>query len=98
MPHFPRNFLLTTAATLTALCFSGGVRGATNDPAALKFFETRVRPLLADQCFKCHGEKKRKANLRLDNLHDILQGGDGGPSVVPGDAAGSLLMKAVLYE
>src|SRR5438552_2420763 len=98
MLHVPRNILFSIAVVIAAVGLSGQARGATKDPAALKFFETEVRPLLADQCFKCHGQKKQKAGLRLDNLHYILQGGDGGPAVVPGDAAASLLMKAVSYD
>ncbi len=68
------------------------------DPATLKFFEAKIRPLLSDQCFKCHGEKKQKANLRLDSLQSILQGGDGGAAVTPGDAKNSLMTKAISYE
>ena len=83
---------------LLAVRFSGVVMAGNIDPASLKFFETKIRPLLSDQCFKCHGEKKQKANLRLDSLQNILQGGDAGAAVIPGDAPGSLLMKAISYE
>jgi len=31
-------------------------------------FESQVRPVLAEHCFKCHGEKKQKGKLRLDTL------------------------------
>ena len=102
MPHrHPYSFssiALSAAFALAAVSVPGTVHAAGDDAAALKFFETKIRPLLSDQCFKCHGESKQKAALRLDNLHYILQGGDGGPAVVPGDPAQSLLMKAVSYE
>ncbi|MFZ4764682.1 MAG: PSD1 and planctomycete cytochrome C domain-containing protein [Roseimicrobium sp.] len=68
------------------------------DAGALKFFETKIRPLLTEHCYECHGAKKQKANLRLDNLPYILQGGDGGPAVVPGDVEHSHLILAVSYE
>ena len=29
-------------------------------------FETQVRPILATQCVKCHGEHKQEGGLRLD--------------------------------
>ncbi len=90
--------ILSAALALAAVCIPAPGHAADAGPAALKFFENKIRPLLADQCFKCHGEKKQKAELRLDNLHYILEGGDGGPAVVPGDAAQSLLLKAVNYE
>ena len=31
-----------------------------------RFFEARVRPMLAEHCFTCHGPKKQKGDLRLD--------------------------------
>ena len=31
-------------------------------------FETQVKPILEKRCFKCHGEKKQKGDLRLDLL------------------------------
>ena len=64
---------------------------------AIQFFETRIRPLLAENCFKCHGPEKQKGKLRLDSLAAILMGGDEGPAIVVGDPGKSLLIKAVNY-
>ncbi len=69
--------------------------GASKDE--LKFFETHIRPLLAENCFECHGEDKQKAGLRLDHIDFITAGGDTGPAVVRGDAEASLLIEAVRY-
>lgn len=62
-----------------------------------QFFESKVRPLLADNCFECHGAKKQKGGLRLDSRPAILKGGDSGPAIVPGEPAESLLIDAVTY-
>ena len=51
---------------------------------AVEFFEKKVRPVLAEQCYSCHGPKKQSASLRLDRKADLLKGGDNGPVVVPG--------------
>jgi hypothetical protein len=67
-------------------------------PAALQFFEMKVRPILADHCFECHGEKKQKRGLRLDSLSDMLEGGDTGPAIVPGHPEKSLLVKAINHD
>jgi hypothetical protein len=67
-------------------------------PALLDFFETEIRPLLSDRCFKCHGNQKPKANLRLTSRAGILQGGDTGPAAVPGKPDQSLLIQAVRHE
>jgi hypothetical protein len=62
-----------------------------------EFFAARVRPLLEARCFKCHGGEKAKGGLRLDSREALLKGGDQGPAVAPGDAAKSLLLRAVSY-
>ncbi|MEA2632555.1 MAG: hypothetical protein QOE66_2774, partial [Chloroflexota bacterium] len=67
-------------------------------PEALKFFETNVRPILAESCFKCHGPTKQKGGLRLDSREALLRGGETGPVVVPGSRDESLLIEAIHYD
>ena len=64
----------------------------------LVFFENEIRPLLVKRCYECHGDKKQKAGLRLDHITTILAGGDGGPALVPGKPAESMLIKAISYK
>ena len=71
---------------------------AETDPEAIKFFEMKVRPILAENCFKCHGASKQKGGLRLDSRPAVLQGGENGPAVVPGNRDDSLLVDAIHYE
>ncbi len=50
-------------------------------------YNREVRPILADNCFSCHGpdDKQRKATLRLDTRDGLLgQLRDGGHAVVAG--------------
>jgi hypothetical protein len=63
-----------------------------------RFFEQSVRPLLAENCYSCHSDKKQKGGLRLDSLEAILKGGESGPAVVPGKPDESLLVEAINYE
>ncbi len=63
--------------------------------AQLEFFEKEVRPVLADHCYKCHGEKKQKSGLRLDSREFVLKGGEVGPVVVPGKPEASRLILAI---
>jgi hypothetical protein len=67
-------------------------------PEQTQFFESKVRPLLATRCFKCHGPKKQQSELRLDSRAALLQGGESGPAVEPGNPQESLLIRAVRYE
>src|SRR5262245_44012552 len=63
-------------------------RGAADTPRASEdFFNTQVRPILAQHCFKCHGpdDKARKAKLRLDRRDDALKPTRSGKrAIVPG--------------
>ncbi len=64
---------------------------------AADFFERRVRPVLHNNCVKCHGPEKQKGGLRVDSREALLHGGDTGPALVPGNAESSLLIKAVRH-
>lgn len=63
----------------------------------VEFFEKRIRPLLAEHCLKCHGEKA-KGGLRLDSRAAALKGGESGAALVAGKPGESLVMRAVRYE
>jgi len=65
------------------------------DAAAIEFFEKRIRPVLVENCYECHGAGKKRSGLALDNVATILQGGERGPAIVPGNAAKSLLIQAI---
>ncbi len=64
------------------------------------FFEKRVRPILANNCYPCHGPHaaEGQAGLRLDSLEGMLRGGRSGPAIVPGQADRSLLIHAVNHD
>ena len=76
------------------------VTAAGEDPAGSDFFETKVRPVLAEHCYACHSAqaKKLKGGLLLDSLEGMRKGGETGPAVVPGKPDESLLIQAVRYD
>ena len=71
---------------------------AVVSPEQVEFFEREVRPVLADQCYSCHGAEKQKAELRLDSRDAVLKGGDGGAVVVLGKPEESSLIKSIRHE
>lgn len=58
------------------------------------FFEMRVRPVLAKNCYACH-TASQMGGLQLDTREHVLKGGNDGPAIVPGDPDHSLLIQAV---
>ena len=68
------------------------VAGAPTDEA---FFESKVRPVLAGTCVKCHGPGKASGGLRLDSRAALIRGGKSGRVVDLDDPSESLLLQAV---
>ena len=68
---------------------------AAEDPT--EFFEMKVRPILAQNCYVCH-TAARLGGLQLDSRENILKGGNRGPAVVPGKPEESLLIHATSYS
>ncbi len=66
----------------------------------LDFFEQKVRPLLANNCYSCHSveQGKSKGGLTLDTRDASLKGGDTGKGIVPGDPSKSLIYVAMTYK
>jgi len=77
---------------------SSAVPVATN-VAGIEFFESKIRPLLVDNCYKCHSHQSEKVRggFMLDTRDGLRQGGDSGPAIVPGHPEKSLLIRAVSY-
>src|SRR5260370_8590115 len=69
------------------------------DPTSVEFFESKIRPVLAEHCYRCHSTtaKKLKGKLLLDSREGILKGGESGPVVVPGKPEKSRLIQAIHY-
>lgn len=92
------------ALTLLLLTYFVNV-ALSNDPRSDKFdfFETKIRPLLSNNCFACHSQKaktkgKLKAGLYLDSYKGLINGGDSGSIISPGKPDQSRIVEAVLYK
>ena len=58
-------------------------------------FQEDIFPILEQRCLTCHGESQRQAGLDLRTREGMLQGGDNGPVLVPGDAGESRLYRRI---
>ena len=80
------------AGALLSLFLCTPLKAQPQDPA--EFFEMRVRPVLAQQCFVCHSASAM-GGLEMKSREALLKGGDSGPCVVLGHPEQSLLIQAV---
>jgi len=89
LPIFFAALLLPSLCTLAAELSS----------SQTQFFENKIRPILVNNCYKCHSQQAEKVRggLLLDSREGVLKGGDTGPAIVPGDPENSLLIKAIRY-
>ncbi|HEV7401749.1 MAG TPA: PSD1 and planctomycete cytochrome C domain-containing protein [Chthoniobacteraceae bacterium] len=80
--------------------FLAAISAAAEPAGSPDFFEKRIRPVLSEQCYKCHSStaEKLKGGLRLDSRDAMLKGGDTGPAIAPGDLEKSLLIEAVRWR
>ncbi len=100
MRRFFKSFhRLAGAFSSGLMILASNAPAAPADAGGVEFFESRVRPLLAEKCYSCHSARsgKLKGGLRLDWAGGTLRGGDTGPALVPGDPEKSLLVKAIRH-
>jgi hypothetical protein len=96
MTPFQKSRLVKMSTLLSpAVLFALVIFTARSLPAQQVDFSKEVLPVLKSNCFKCHGEKKAKAKLRLHTLADALKGGKNGGAIAPGKSAESLLIKRI---
>jgi len=91
-----RSLFLSLAA-LSPAAFGAVTTEPTREQA--EFFESKIRPILAENCYKCHSVEKGKAkgDLTLDTRAGTLKGGENGKVIVPGDPEKSPMIVAVNY-
>jgi hypothetical protein len=90
---------LSVAVPVGLAGFSVACADDAQDAAGHAFFEAKIRPVLVQQCYKCHSAsgKKSEGSLLLDSRDGIRKGGDRGPAVVPGKPKESLLLTALTH-
>ncbi len=91
------NPIFLSALALASIAAAPGEVDRHFDAGSVAYFEKNVRQLLVNNCNTCHSATTNsKGGLRVDDLNGLLQGGNRGPAVVPGDPENSILIQAVL--
>jgi hypothetical protein len=72
----------------------------TNADENILFFETNIRPILAEKCYSCHSStlNEPKGGLSLDHKEAWMKGGDSGQVIIPKNADDSLLLQALNHS
>lgn len=90
------SLLLGGAFAVACTAFSAGPEAGFSADQ-ITFFEKSVRPILAENCYKCHQGHAAKNGLHLDSREGVVRGSDYKKIVVPGDPENSVLIKAVRH-
>lgn len=87
--------LLTTALAVGADPIQAGA--VKLPPAAIGTmdFARDIEPIFAKNCVSCHGPRKHRGGVRLDDAGAAMKGGNSGPIIVAGDAVKSRLLIVV---
>ena len=98
MNKFLRSFyssLRISIYTLLPICLLTQNLIAEN---GIALWKKEIKPLLEENCWKCHGADKVRAELVLTTREGVLKGGEVGPAVDLENPAASLMMKMVSYK
>ena len=87
---------VTAAAVGLASCLP--VVAADEAPTTAAFYTQKVRPILMENCGKCHFNMNHKGGLAMDTKASMMKGGRDGVVIVPGDPASSVLLKLVKHQ
>ncbi|MEO0480096.1 MAG: c-type cytochrome domain-containing protein [Planctomycetota bacterium] len=90
---------------LSTLCVLGLGSTLHAQEAEAVDFETEILPILEENCWDCHRApyrtdsgrlRKPRGGLRIDGASFLLEGGNDGPAVVPGNARQSPLFQRIV--
>ncbi len=83
---------ITVACLLTSFEAPGAAPPEQPVPGKVDF-KTQIEPIFASRCYECHGAKKQKGKLRLDDR--TLAFNPKKKYIVPGDASASLMVELI---
>lgn len=101
-PTFGRSWRIRLGIFIwvLALCLAAASDSAAADGQQPVSFNRDIRPILADNCFHCHGPDpgSRKAKLRLDREDGFFAAREDGPTVVKNDPEKSPLYQRIMSD
>jgi mono/diheme cytochrome c family protein len=107
LPRTPRRATARLLAlSLTALALAGTALlwqprpvSAQTDPAASpEFYTTKVEPIFAANCNRCHAGMNHRGGYSMVGRDNILKGGHDGVAIVPGHPEDSMLVRLITHN
>ena len=103
MKTFHSSGVRFTMLCFVAIAYAGFARAqeSASSSEGIKFFESKIRPVLVDNCYRCHskdGQQGIKGGLTLESRDGLAAGGASGPAIVPGNLDESMLWNAINYR
>jgi hypothetical protein len=86
------------AECYTACCAAMFPAAAVARDRPERFFDARVAPILMKRCLGCHNEDLKNGGVSFLDRESLLQGGQRGAAIVPGEPARSVLVAALRHE
>src|SRR6056297_1401016 len=92
--------LFSIALHAVAIVSAAAADADDSTPQQIRFFETKIRPVLVESCYRCHSNEGQgvRGGLSVDGRQGLLDGGDSGPAIVPGDLESSSLWRAINHD
>ena len=87
--------MMRTSLILPLLAAASAGSASAHALAADRVFEKDILPLLEKRCSGCHGKDERKGDLELSSAEKLLEGGRGGPVIVPGRSSESRIVDRI---
>ncbi len=82
-------------ACFTLLFSVGRLLLAADEPSAeqIRFFEEKIRPVIAESCYECHSDKKQQGDVRLDRRDAVFP-----HLIAPGEPDKSRLLQVLKHD
>jgi hypothetical protein len=95
---YSRSFSRILFLLLILVGVSIGAQVCADDPR-IEFFESKIRPVLAEHCYSCHNSLGQSdSGLVLDWRGGVIAGSDSGVIVMPGNPESSKLISVLKHE
>ncbi|MCH2124976.1 MAG: PSD1 and planctomycete cytochrome C domain-containing protein [Pirellulaceae bacterium] len=85
-------------SSVFVLACSSSADLAAAEPSSLEFFEKKIRPVLIEHCYECHGPEKQESELRVDHISFLTKEANYGTPIVPGNVSESVLFQSIVHD